>query len=66
MRRVVGDFERAVRIDPTNEEAKYNLEYLLRLMDPSALRLRIRENIPAYQAGRTMPGGGPSRQGQGY
>jgi hypothetical protein len=66
MRSVVGDFERAVRVDPTNEEAKYNLEYLLRLMDPSALRLRIRENIPAYQAGRTAPGGGPSRQGQGY
>jgi hypothetical protein len=66
MRRVVGDFERAVRIDPTNEEAKYNLEYLLRLMDPSALRLRIRENIPAYQAGRTAPGGGPTRQGEGY
>jgi hypothetical protein len=66
MRRVVGDFERAVRIDPTNEEAKYNLEYLLRLMDPSAERLRIRENIPAYQAGRTAPGAGPSRQGEGY
>ena len=66
MRSVVGDFERAVRIDPTNEEAKYNLEYLLRLMDPSALRLRIRENIPAYQAGRSAPGAGPSRQGEGY
>ena len=66
MRRVVGDFERAVRIDPTNEEAKYNLEYLLRLMDPSAARLRIRENIPAYQPERTAPGAGPSRQGEGY
>jgi hypothetical protein len=66
MRSVVGDFERAVRIDPTNEEAKYNLEYLLRLMDPSAARLRIRENIPAYQPGRSAPGGGPSRRGEGY
>jgi hypothetical protein len=66
MRRVVGDFERAVRIDPANEEAKYNLEYLLRLMDPSAARLRIRENIPAYQPGRSAPGGGPARRGHGY
>jgi hypothetical protein len=66
MRRVVGDFERAVRIDPGNEEAKYNLEYLLRLMDPSAARLRIRENIPAYGLGRGAPGSGPSRRGQGY
>jgi hypothetical protein len=66
MRQVVGDFERAVRIDPSNEEAKYNLEYLLRLMDPSAARLRIRENIPAYRPGRSAPGGGPSREGQGY
>jgi hypothetical protein len=66
MRRVVGDFERAVRIDPANEEAKYNLEYLLRLMDPSAARLRIRENIPAYRPGRSAPGAGPSRQGEGY
>ncbi len=66
MRRVVGDFERAVRIDPANEEAKYNLEYLLRLMDPSAARLRIRENIPAYSLGRGAPGSGPSRRGQGY
>ena len=66
MRRVGGDFERAVRIDPTNEEAKYNLEYLLRLMDPNAARLRIRENIPAYQPGRSAPGGGPARRGRGY
>jgi hypothetical protein len=66
MRRVVGDFERAVRTDPDNEEAKYNLEYLLRLMDPSAARLRIRENIPAYQPGRSAPGAGPSRRGEGY
>lgn len=66
MRRVLGDFTRAVRIDPGNEEAKYNLEYLLRLMDPSAARLRIRENIPAYQPGRSAPGGGPDRRGHGY
>jgi hypothetical protein len=66
IRRSLGDFERAVWIDPANEEAKYNLEYLLRVLDPSAARLRIRENIPAYRPGRSAPGGGPARQGRGY
>ena len=66
VRRSVRDFQRAVRIDPDNEEAKYNLEFVLRLMDPSAERLRIRENIPAYQAGRNAPGGAPPRRGRGY
>jgi hypothetical protein len=64
--RSIDDFRRAVRIDPGNEEAKYDLEFLLRLMDPSAARIRIRENIPAYRAGRSAPGGAPPRQGRGY
>lgn len=62
----IDDFRRAVRIDAGNEEAKYNLEFLLRLMDPSAARIRIRENIPAYRAGRSAPGGAPPRRGRGY
>lgn len=66
IRNTLGDFTRAVRIDPANEEAKYNLEFLLRLMDPSAARIRIRENIPAYRPGRSAPGGGPPRRGHGY
>lgn len=64
--RSIGDFSRAVRIDPANEEAKYNLEFVLRLMDPSAARIRIRENIPAYRPGRSAPGGAPPRRGHGY
>jgi hypothetical protein len=64
--RSLADFTRAVTIDPTNEEAKYNLEFLLRLMDPSAERLRIRENIPVYRPGRSAPGGTPPRRGHGY
>jgi hypothetical protein len=64
--RSIGDFRRAVRIAPENEEAKYNLEFVLRLMDPSAERLRIRENIPAYRAGRSAPGAAPPRRGHGY
>lgn len=66
VRRALGDFTRAIQIDPSNEEAKYNLELLLRLMDPSAARLRIRENIPAYRPGRSAPGGAPPRRGHGY
>jgi hypothetical protein len=66
IRNTVGDFARAVRIDPANEEAKYNLEFLLRLMDPSAARIRIRENIPAYRPGRSAPGAAPPRRGRGY
>lgn len=64
--RSIDDFRRAIRIDPGNEEAKYDLEFLLRLMDPSAARIRIRENIPAYRAGRSAPGGAPPRRGRGY
>lgn len=66
IRRALGDFERAVKIDPTNEEAKYNLEFLLRVLEPSAARFRIRENIPAYRPGRSAPGGAPPRRGRGY
>jgi hypothetical protein len=66
IRNTLGHFTRAVRIDPSNEDAKYNLEFLLRLMDPSAARIRIRENIPAYRPGRSAPGGGPPRRGHGY
>ncbi len=66
IKRSLDEFGRAVRIDPSNEEAKYNLEFLLRLMDPSAARMRIRENIPAYRPGRSAPGGAPPREGRGY
>jgi hypothetical protein len=66
MGRSLVDFRRAIRIHPGNEEAKYNLEFLLRLQDPSAERLRIRENIPAYRAGRSAPGAAPPRRGHGY
>ena len=66
IKRSLDEFARAVRIDPTNEEAKYNLEFVLRLMDPRAARFRIRENIPAYRPGRSAPGGAPPRRGRGY
>jgi hypothetical protein len=59
-------FQRAVRIDPGSSEAKYDLEFLLRVLAPEAERLRIRQNIPAYAAGRNAPGAGPNRVGEGY
>jgi hypothetical protein len=66
VKRSIEDFGRAIRIDPGNEEAKYNLEFVYRLMDPGAERLRIRENVPYYRPGRSAPGGAPPRRGQGY
>ena len=66
IRRSLAHFQRAVRIDPTSSEAKYDLEFMLRVLAPGAERLRIRQNIPAYAAGRTAPGAGPNRVGEGY
>jgi hypothetical protein len=66
IRQSVAHFQRAVRIDPTNTEAKYDLEFLLRVLAPGAERIRFRQNIPAYAAGRNAPGGGPNNTGHGY
>jgi hypothetical protein len=57
---------RAVKIDPTNAEAKYNLEYLLRLVDPNPNPSRQRQFVPADIEARSTPGGGGERRGQGY
>jgi hypothetical protein len=59
-------FHRAVKIDPTNVEAKYNLEYLLRLVDPNANPARQRRFVPADIEARSTPGAGGDRRGQGY
>ena len=59
-------FLRAVKTDPTNVEAKYNLEYLLRLVDPNSNQARQRQFIPANIQARSTPGGGGDRRGQGY
>jgi tetratricopeptide (TPR) repeat protein len=59
-------FTRAVKIDPTNVEAKYNLEYLLRLGDPDANPARQRAFVPADIEARSTPGGGGERRGEGY
>ena len=59
-------FHRAVKTDPTNVEAKYNLEYLLRLVDPNQNQARQRQFVPANIQARSTPGGGGDRRGQGY
>ena len=59
-------FHRAVKIDPTNIDAKYNLEYLLRLVDPNQNPARQRRFVPADIEARSTPGGGGERRGQGY
>jgi hypothetical protein len=66
IRESLAHFQRAVRVDPGNSEAKYDLEFILRVLAPGAERLRIRQNIPAYSAGRNAPGAGPNRIGEGY
>ena len=59
-------FHRAVKLDPANIEAKYNLEYLLRLVDPNQNQARQRRFVPADIEARSTPGGGGERRGQGY
>ncbi|HEV2713545.1 MAG TPA: hypothetical protein VGU26_10665 [Gaiellaceae bacterium] len=59
-------FHRAVKLDPSNADAKYNLEYLLRLVDPNTNRPYQRQFVPADEEARSTPGGGGSRRGQGY
>lgn len=58
--------QRAVKTDPTNFDAKYNLEYLLRLVDPNSDRALQRTPLPLDFEARSTPGGGGNRRGQGY
>jgi hypothetical protein len=59
-------FHRAVKTDPTNVEAKYNLEYLLRLVDPNQNPARQRQFVPADIEARSLPGSSGARRGHGY
>jgi hypothetical protein len=59
-------FHRAVKTDPTNIEAKYNLEYLLRLVDPNQNPARQRQFVPADIEARSLPGSSGARRGHGY
>jgi len=62
--RSLDDFRRAIRIDPTNEEAMFNLELVLRLLQPAQARLQVRYGIDPR--GRRVPGASSLRRGSGY
>jgi hypothetical protein len=62
--RSLSRFRRALSIDPTNEEAMFNLELLLRLLEPNQQRLQIRYGV--NPPGRGVAGAGPLRRGHGY
>ena len=58
-------FRRAIRIDPGNEEAKYNLELLLRLPElPPFLKPPDEDLRP--RVGSSTPGAERPRRGHGY
>jgi hypothetical protein len=62
--RSLNGFRKALRIDPGNEEAMFNLELLLRLLEPNAARLQIRYGVNSR--GRGVAGAAPLRSGHGY
>jgi hypothetical protein len=62
--RSLADFRRAIRLDPGNEEAMFNLELLMRLLQPSQTRLQLRYGIGPQ--GRRVPGASSASQGSGY
>jgi hypothetical protein len=63
LRRALGEFRRAIRLDPANEPAKYNLELVLRLLqqtsnDSQAGGGGARADTPASGAGAASSGSG--------
>jgi hypothetical protein len=62
--RSLNGFRKALRIDPANEEAMFNLELVLRLLEPNAARLQIRYGVNTR--GRGVAGAAPLRRGHGY
>jgi hypothetical protein len=64
LERSLNSFRKALRIDPSNEEAMFNLELVLRLLEPNAARLQIRYGVNTR--GRGVAGAAPLRRGHGY
>ena len=62
-RRSVADFRRAMAHDPTNEDAKYNLELVLRLLQADDGERR--ENVEEFSGGQSR-GAGVGGPGRGY
>jgi tetratricopeptide (TPR) repeat protein len=62
--RALKSFHRSIQLNPDNEEAKYNLELLIRLLEPNQDRLQIRYNV--NPPGRGVAGSRTIRRGHGY
>ncbi len=63
LRRSLSEFRRAIAYNPASEEAKVNLELVLRLLEPEAQESR--ERVGIYGSGEGI-GAGASRAGRGY
>lgn len=62
--RALEGFRRSIALDPANEEAQFNLELLIRLLEPNQVRLQIRWNV--NPPGRGVAGARAVRRGHGY
>ena len=60
----IGDFQNAVRDDPQNTTAKFDLELLLRVLSAQGVRLGSNNQSGAASTGRHGAGGGIP--GSGY
>jgi hypothetical protein len=64
LRRALSEFRRAIQLDEANEEAKFNLELLLRLLEPDQQQRRDRLGVGA--GGDKALGAAASSEGSGY
>jgi hypothetical protein len=64
LRRSTDELRRAVRLDPANEEAKFNLELLLELLEPESQQRRDRLGVGAGI--NDGLGSGAAVEGRGY
>jgi hypothetical protein len=64
VQRSLAGFRRAIRTDPANEEAMFNVELILRLLAPEASRLRLRYGVDVNS--QRVAGAAAVRPGRGY
>jgi hypothetical protein len=64
LRRSTDEFRRAIRLDPANAEAKFNLELLLQLLEPDQQQRRDRLGVGT--GGDDAVGAAAAQEGAGY
>jgi len=64
LQRSASDFRRAIRLDPSNDDAKFNLELLLRLLEPGQEQRRDRLGVGS--GGDDAVGAAAAQGGTGY